>query len=222
MDVNVRFDAKITPSLDGCLLYTGAIQNGYGVFSVGGKSVKAHRFSYERANGSIGAGMTIDHECHNRAAAEGRCKGGASCRHRACVNPAHLVERASGDNTLRGLGPAALNARKVLCSRGHSLPHDRRCRECSAEDVRKWQAENQDYMTRKVLCPRCNRPRNSIQMARHLEKCMVPGRRKSDRPRPGAIQCNCGLWVSKSNLARHRRNCPLQYVQFDDGGERDA
>ena len=47
---------------------------GYGSLRVNGRSVKAHRYAWERANGPIPDGMFIDHACHERS----------------CVNPDHL------------------------------------------------------------------------------------------------------------------------------------
>jgi hypothetical protein len=50
------------------------------------KTRRVHRLIYEQAHGPIADGLEIDHECHNRDEA---CPGGP-CRHRRCVNPAHL------------------------------------------------------------------------------------------------------------------------------------
>ena len=47
---------------------------GYGMVWVNGRSVRAHRVSYEAHRGTIPDGTEIDHQCHNRA----------------CWNPAHL------------------------------------------------------------------------------------------------------------------------------------
>jgi hypothetical protein len=61
----------------GCWEWT-ASHNGYGyglLILPGGKSIRAHRYSYERANGPIPSGKVIMHTCDNPP----------------CVNPAHLV-----------------------------------------------------------------------------------------------------------------------------------
>jgi len=101
-------------------------QNGYGLFAVKADApvriVGAHRAVYELLIGPIPENLTIDHLCRNRA----------------CVNPWHMEVVTSRENTLRGNAPAAINARKTHCKRGHPLSggnlyarKDRR-RECRA------------------------------------------------------------------------------------------
>ncbi len=64
------------------------------------------------------------------------------CRTPACINPAHMELVTNGENVLRGVCPAALNARKTHCKRGHPLDGanlrilvsgGRNCRECNRE-----------------------------------------------------------------------------------------
>lgn len=56
---------------NGCKVWTGAINSaGYGLITVNGKVTRAHRYAWERVNGSIPEGMLIDHICHNRACVE--------------------------------------------------------------------------------------------------------------------------------------------------------
>lgn len=60
---------------DGCWLWMGAKNsNGYGAISINGKSVAAHRASFEMAKGAIPAGAFVCHKCDTRA----------------CVRPDHL------------------------------------------------------------------------------------------------------------------------------------
>lgn len=75
---------------NGCWLFTGALDQGYGVIRqrVGKRSagkivsVRAHRVAYEVTNGPIPVGMVVRHLCHNRA----------------CCNPAHLVLGSHEEN----------------------------------------------------------------------------------------------------------------------------
>ena len=100
-----RFWPKVKTQESGCWEWTGALTNGYGVFSDGHRMVRAHRFSYELVNGTILNYMTIDHLCRNHA----------------CVNPLHLEVVTRGENILRGVGLTAQNAAKTSCINGHSF-----------------------------------------------------------------------------------------------------
>jgi HNH endonuclease len=87
----------------------------------------AHRLAYILEIGPVPAGLTLDH----------------LCRHRACVNPAHLEAITNHENILRGAGASAQHARQTHCVNGH--PFDavntyirktvgrpgRECKECS-------------------------------------------------------------------------------------------
>lgn len=117
-------------------------KNGYVRVGRGGpgKERSAHRAAYAAAYGPIPEGYTVDHECHNN---DPDCPGGP-CKHRACVNPEHLVAKLSGDNTRAGRTPAAQNAAKTHCSQGHEftpgntylgpVKGDRQCRMCKLLD----------------------------------------------------------------------------------------
>ena len=90
----------------GCWLWTGAVNhNGYAVFDVGNTQVRVHRFLYEQRYGII-VKPQLDH----------------LCRVRCCVNPDHLEQVTSKENTMRGIGPTSLNAKKTHCPLGH--PYD--------------------------------------------------------------------------------------------------
>jgi hypothetical protein len=101
-----RFWEKVNKT-DTCWLWTGSsLFRGYGQLRVKGKLVLAHRFAYELTIGPIPLGLTLDH----------------LCRTPACVHPQHLEPVTHAENVLRGVGPAAANARKTHCPQGH--PYD--------------------------------------------------------------------------------------------------
>lgn len=83
-----------------CWQWTGSIDpHGYGRTERDGKDAYAHRWMYEEMVGPIPAGFDLDHICHNM---DQECPGGRSCRHRSCVNPAHLLPSTRSDNLRRG------------------------------------------------------------------------------------------------------------------------
>ena len=110
--IQERTIAKIDRDTD-CWKWKGAFHvNGYcQAGSVGGrgtKSVYAHRVMYEVFFGPIPEGLQVDHLCQNKG----------------CINPLHLEAVTPRENTLRGPGPSAINARKKECKRGHPFKGD--------------------------------------------------------------------------------------------------
>jgi hypothetical protein len=93
------------------------------------RKVFVHRIVYELNVGPIPEGMVIDHLCRNRA----------------CINYEHLEVVTIRENTLRGEGASAENAKKIECRNGHEFTDDniqwvkgkygpeRRCKECTRE-----------------------------------------------------------------------------------------
>lgn len=135
-----RFWRQVEKHEDGCWLWKGHLQNGYGRFLFGRghtqKCIGAHRMAYQLLVGPIPDGLQLDHLCRNQA----------------CVNPAHLEPVTNRENMLRSNHPNAIVVRSGVCRRGHprtpkNARMDRRgtttCRECTNERARTRRAQRQ-------------------------------------------------------------------------------
>lgn len=112
----------------------GKTQSGYGQFKLNGRTVKAHRLAYQLLTGiELRSDLELDHLCRNRA----------------CVNPDHLEEVSARVNGLRGVGIAALNARKQCCPRCGSeftsFSGGRRCRTCGKQQSSAYHIANKEH-----------------------------------------------------------------------------
>lgn len=118
-----RFWGKVKQGeWDDCWVWTGQFdRHGYGKFSVGGKTVYAHRFAYQDMVGDIPEGLVLDH----------------LCRHPACVNPWHLDPVTNVVNIKRARGT---EVPRDACRNGHPYTDEtvyvlrgiRFCRTCNA------------------------------------------------------------------------------------------
>ncbi len=119
------------PELGNCWEWTAVkFANGYGTFSKEGKTVKAHRFSYELHFGAIGLGKDVCHKCDNKP----------------CVRPDHLFEGTRSENLKDCVAKGRWDNQqsvKTHCPKGHPYSGDnlriakhkdgsteRVCREC--------------------------------------------------------------------------------------------
>jgi hypothetical protein len=117
-----------------CVIWTGAkTADGYGHFGVERRARRVHRLAYEALVGPIPDGLVLDH----------------LCRVTACLAVDHLEPVTLRENTVRGAGFIAQNARATHCPQGHAYDQantyrttDRRrdCKICRAARNRAWRA----------------------------------------------------------------------------------
>jgi hypothetical protein len=101
MTLPAKLLEKAAPDDAGCLIWTGALTNGYGVVSIDGRLRRAHRVAWEMTYGPIPEDKPhLDH----------------LCRVRACIRPDHLEPVTQEENNRRA-GEA-----HTSCPRGHGLP----------------------------------------------------------------------------------------------------
>lgn len=98
-----RFWDKVDKT-DTCWLWTAKTDDGYGRFGLGdGKQYLVHRLAFALLKEKIGENMQLDHLCNVRN----------------CLNPDHLEQVTSKENTRRGLAKV-FNSDPNLCPRGHA------------------------------------------------------------------------------------------------------
>lgn len=123
---------KLPPPWTPCWMWNAAKgEYGHGFFHWNGRSSNAHRVAYQELVGPIPSELELDHLCRNPP----------------CVNPAHLEPVTHRENMIRGKNPAATNAAKSFCDKGHeftpenTIPNGKQgrgCLECRREYDREW------------------------------------------------------------------------------------
>ena len=104
-----RFWSKIdkTPNPNGCWIWiAGKDKDGYGFFKLNGKTIRAHRFSYEIHYGKIPNGLNVLHHCDNPT----------------CIRPHHLFLGTCQDNS----NDMKIKNRQAKGSKHGSIKHPER------------------------------------------------------------------------------------------------
>lgn len=170
IDVEARFWSKVDKTGECWLWAAGRDKDGYGIFSIARRSLRAHRVAYELLVGPIPQGLVIDHLCRNEP----------------CVNPEHLEPVTVRENGMRGDTFQARNAAKTHCIRGHEFTSEntwidpargvRKCKACHREQNRPSEARARAE-GRRPYKPRC-KAHGCRRMARMSGACdsHAPGR----------------------------------------------
>lgn len=142
LDPMTRWHRRVSiDSASGCWIWAGHLTKGYGAIRIGGgRRVGAHVFAWtEVAGRSIPEGHELDH----------------LCRVPRCVNPDHLEPVVHRVNLMRGMSPAARQARQTKCARGHALSGSnlrrrrngkRECRSCALDTRRRHRRDNREQI----------------------------------------------------------------------------
>ena len=123
-DILTRLDCRTKRNSNGCWVWQGATNKGYGWIGVRGLQKLVHRIAWELLRGPIPKGYDVHHVCENRR----------------CWNPAHLKLLTRKQHIrIHGSG-------EDYCPNGHEYTEantyaypstgHRKCRTCTAEHLR--------------------------------------------------------------------------------------
>ena len=146
----VRKRIDFTTSETGCWLWTGCVhEDGYGVFTAHGGTLRVHRYMYSRAGNRLLPGFELDHLCHTRR----------------CCNPDHVEQVTTRVNQLRSTETlSSKNLAKTHCPQAHlydavntrieyskGLP-SRKCKQCDRQRAREAYHRKKSLTSQLALC----------------------------------------------------------------------
>lgn len=167
----------VVDTVTGCWVWVGYRSSAdYGRTWWQGRRQMVHRVLFAALVGPIPDGLQLDHRCHNRP----------------CANPSHTEPVTPRENTLRGIGPSALNAKKTRCCHGHVLAGDnlhvrrdkrgRQCRACQRKNAARWHARRRAETDE----PNTQTKIIGTNLGTHGVGTLTPGRRRTNGPQQPA------------------------------------
>lgn len=152
MNTLSRFFSKIKQSDNGCYEWTAATTDGYGMFNLDGRIVRAHQMILVMNGFTELKEKEIDHLCRNRK----------------CLNIAHLEIVSPRENNMRSNSICAINNKKTHCINGHELNKEntyyrkdvngRCCKVCGRERNKERKRINILDRMKGVKCLWCKKP----------------------------------------------------------------
>jgi hypothetical protein len=138
-DAKLRFAAKTKPQANGCLLWIGTVTpDGYGTFSIGKTTWRAHRLAWFWFSGQHPREMCVCHRCDNPICvqpthlflgttqdniadklAKGRQRAGEGKRHGSKTHPESVVHGVA--HPIAKLNPALVRSARAQAAAGASI-----------------------------------------------------------------------------------------------------
>lgn len=199
MSAPPRFWSKVSEGPRGCWVWIGRCSPaGYPLFKFENKTVRAHRWLFERVYGAVPAGFELDH----------------LCRIRHCVRPSHLEIVTHKENMRRGI-----RAQQTHCHRGHPLDGDnlrlngqggRVCKACHLERTRQRRAHLKHWN------------RLTLEDVRLLQRLAGGrGRKPSDRGPLTVSALAKRFGVSRTTIQYAIDGRTYRLSKIKDGGKKD-
>ena len=191
---------------NGCITHTGASNgNGYAQFNYKarpGHSGYAHVYAWERVNGPVQSGMTVDHICENKR----------------CVNIEHLQVVSGAENS------RLYQTRRTTCSNGIHQKHGLgQCKECQRETWIRCEEKRKAKRTRKQDYIARIRKTDPEELAASVNAIIMGQSRLAEEARrlgitSGPLERHCWKEAKRRVVARSGGRCEICGIMIEKNG----